>query len=125
MEKLKALQSDMKVVVGNRKKMDSLEEIITRFVEKDKTKSNYPYYENNLSTNAMSRSNTNNNFNSMNYNKTNFNLNSLDPFNNNGNSSIVIPERDMNRTNYDGSSNTIPRWYTNLKAKKNWKSKKS
>lgn len=133
-EKYSTLQSDMKIVLNNRQKLDNLEEIITRFIQKEKHVDGNLMDENKIDANStmgMTRSNTMNNFMSsqvLNSNKTNkMNKTNLffnsggDKFlnnNQNANNSIVIPERDMNRNNFQAVSSTIPRWYLNLKAKK-------
>lgn len=118
-EKIKAIESDMKAVLNNRKKLDSLEEIIAKFIENDTAKANpsiksiQNYYEQteNMSTN---------------YNTKNFlSQNIFSPISrkNENSSMIEIPERDMNKSL--GSSNTqttsMPRWYQNLKLKEKFK----
>ena len=118
-EKFDAIQSDMKVILNNRQKLDSIEEIIARFIEKDGS-------QNKMNSNSMTRIDTNNNFLSRsNSHMKNLSLNFGNEINNNRssfnkNSSIVIPERDMNRNDQADNLNSggVPRWYLNLKSKK-------
>ncbi len=92
-EKVRAIESDMKIILNNRKKLDNLEEIIGRFIQKDS-------FDNTLSNPGEMMSTK--------FNSNNFNSQVLD-----------IPERDMNRSNSNYNTK-VPRWYQNLKIKESF-----
>ena len=139
-EKLKGVESDMKVVLNNRKKLDSLEEIISKFVneevEKDKggqggvtaTGVNFS----NISTSTKYNTKNNNYMSGgslgSNQNLNHHMVNMMSPINNNSNyNQMDVPERDVNDhvnnlnkiPNYANNlQGDVPRWYKSLKMKK-------
>ena len=76
-EKYNTLQGDMKIILNNRQKLDNLEEIITRFIQKEKNIDDNLKADNKFDANStmgMTRTNTMNNFlgsQVLNSNKTN------------------------------------------------------
>jgi hypothetical protein len=144
-EKLKILETDMKVVLNNRKKLDNLEDIIAQFIhnenenENNNIKGSNSMYDSqkaeylklsktNSSYNLTSQNNYNNmstkHMTSMNMNK----LSNQNVFTNNftkENSEPVIfeiPERDQSSYNFTSKENNkMPKWYMNLKMKEKMK----
>jgi hypothetical protein len=124
-EKLKTLETDMKVVLNNRKKLDNLEDIIAQFIHNEneeplKISKNNHFSNlnttNNMSTKLMTRT---------------YSQNVFSPTNTNVKETIYeFPERDQNinyttQVNHVNNSSNLnstsaakmPKWYLNLKMK--------
>ena len=121
-EKLKTLETDMKVVLNNRKKLDNLEDIIAQFIHNEneeplKISKNNHFSNlnttNNMSTKLMTRTYSQNVFSPTNTNikETVYEFPERDQ--NNNYTSQVNNSNNMNST----SAAKMPKWYMNLKMK--------
>jgi hypothetical protein len=112
-EKLKTVETDLKILLNNRKKLESLEEIISRFIqdgdydEKIKFNNNQSFNSNNISTkyNTHAR-NMNTQIISQTLNKE---------------SIVEIPERPERLEKDNINNSKVPNWYINLKMKNQMK----
>jgi|LauGreDrversion4_2_1035121.scaffolds.fasta_scaffold696324_2 hypothetical protein len=106
-EKITAMESDMKLLLNNRKKLDNLEDIIGHFINKNEmdNRTNFKSFNPLMSTQNQTFVNS----------KNNSAGNIMIHVNND--SVQEAPERDIN----SGQSKltSIPKWYKNLKSKKN------
>jgi hypothetical protein len=134
-EKLKTLETDMKVVLNNRKKLDNLEDIIAQFIHNDSNNydSQKAEYLKLSKTNSSYNLTSQNNYNmstkhmtSMNMNRT-YSQNVFSPTKENSEPVVFeFPERDQNNCNSNnftstGGNNKMPKWYMNLKMKEKMK----